>query len=84
MLQPPKYHTHSVKNDLLKNTEWNVWFYLQRWFYFQGCNGDGGKNRKKKGKQKKKIWLLSHPPFYDMEANCFPVSENAENKPDLP
>ena len=29
------------------------------------------------------VWLPSHPPFYDMEANCFPVSENAENKPDL-
>ena len=23
-------------------------------------------------------------PFYDMEADCFPVSENVENKPDLP
>ena len=23
-------------------------------------------------------------PVYDMEADCFPVSENAGNKPDLP
>ena len=38
--------------------------------------GMGGKNPKRKNS------LPS--PFYDMEANCFPVSENAENKPDLP
>ena len=28
------------------------------------------------------VALLS--PFCDMEADCFPVSENAENKLDLP
>ena len=29
-------------------------------------------------KQRKKfpIWLPSHPPVYEMEADCFPVSEN--------
>ena len=30
------------------------------------------------------VWLLSHPSFYDMEAECFPVSKITENKPDLP
>ena len=32
----------------------------------------------------KPVWLPSHPHFYDMETDCFPESENAENKPDLP
>ena len=27
---------------------------------------------------------MGEKTFYDMEADCFPVSENAENKPDLP
>ena len=26
----------------------------------------------------------SHPHVYEMEADCFPVSENTENKLDLP
>ena len=45
--------------------------------------GDG---RKKRLKTRKKfpVWFLSHPSFYDMEADCFPMSENAENKADLP
>ena len=30
------------------------------------------------------VWLPSHPLVYDMEADYFPVSENTENKPDLP
>ena len=40
--------------------------------------------RQKKGNERKKIpvWLPSHPFFYDMEADCFPVNENAENKPE--
>ena len=52
----------------------------------QGCDGDGRKNteRERETKEKIPIWLPSHPPFYDMEADCFPVSENTENKPDLP
>ena len=29
-------------------------------------------------------WLPSHPPVYEIEADCFPVFENTENKPDLP
>ena len=34
-------------------------------------------------KEKFPVWLLSHSPVYEMEADCFPVSENTENKPDL-
>ena len=30
------------------------------------------------------VWLPSHLSVYEMEANCFPVSKNTENKPDLP
>ena len=46
------------------------------------------KNRKRMQKRIKKrkkfpVWLPSHPHFYDMEAYCFPVSKNTENKPDL-
>ena len=43
--------------------------------------GTGKKNPEMK---KFPIRLLSHPNFYNMEANSFPVTENAENKPDLP
>ena len=43
------------------------------------------KTWKRKGNERKiPVWLPSHPRFYDMEADCFPVSENAENNPDLP
>ena len=35
---------------------------------------------KNKIKEKFPIWLPSHPPSYDMEADCFPVSESTENK----
>ena len=30
------------------------------------------------------VWLPSHSPVYDMVAECFPVSKNTENKPELP
>ena len=40
--------------------------------------------RKKKTKENFPVWLLSHPRVYEMVADCFPVSENTENKPDLP
>ena len=47
--------------------------------------GENPKNLQK-AKQRKKfpVWLLSHFHVYEMEADCFPVSENAQNKPDLP
>ena len=37
-----------------------------------------------KNKEKFPVWLPSHPPSTKMEADCFPVSENTENMPDLP
>ena len=43
-------------------------------------DGDGRKTPQKE-KNPRLVALLS--PFYDMEANCFLVSEDAENKPDL-
>ena len=36
----------------------------------------------KEKKPKRKNSPFGCPPFYDMEADCFPVSENAENKPE--
>ena len=30
------------------------------------------------------VWLPSHPPVYEKEADYFPVSEDTENKSDLP
>ena len=39
------------------------------------------KTRNEKNKKEKfPVRLPSHSPFYDMEPDCFPVSENAENK----
>ena len=49
-------------------------------------DGDGRKTpkyTKKKPRNKFPVLLPSHPPFCEMEADCFPVSENTENKPDL-
>ena len=37
-----------------------------------------------KRKPRKKIPRLVALPSTKMEADCFPVSENTENKPDLP
>ena len=42
------------------------------------CDGDGRKNAKKIP-----VWLPSHLPFYTLEADCFSVSKNTENTPDL-
>ena len=50
-------------------------------------DGDGRKtpkNTKDEAKQKFPVWLPSHSPVYNVEADCFPVSENTKNKPDLP
>ena len=46
--------------------------------------GDGRKIQKTKQKKKFPVWLPSHPPVYEVEADYCPVSENTENKPDLP
>ena len=39
-------------------------------------------NKKNQGKIPRLFALPSH--VYEIEADCFPVSENTENKPDLP
>ena len=48
--------------------------------------GEKPRNTKTNAKTMEKfpVWLPSHPPVYEMEADCFPVSENTENKLDLP
>ena len=52
---------------------YNIWFIYKNVIYIQ------------KTKQRKKfpVWLPSHPSVYEVGADCFPVSENTENKPDL-
>ena len=50
-------------------------------------DGDGWKTpkyTKDETKEKNSRWLLSHSPVYEVEADFYPVSENIENKPDLP
>ena len=60
--------------------------YLQRMPY----DGTGRKIQntiKRKNETKEKIFpvrLPSYLPVYEMEADCFPASENTGNKPDLP
>ena len=38
----------------------------------------------RKNKEKFPVWLPSHPPVYKKGADCFPVYENTEKKPDQP
>ena len=42
------------------------------------CIGDGSKKR-----EKIPLLVTLPSPFSGMEANCFSVSKNTENKPDL-
>ena len=51
--------------------------YLQKMLY----DGNGGKTPKYKQGKKSPVWLPSHLPVYEMEADCFPVPENIKNKP---
>ena len=63
---------------------YNLWFIYNEsiWWGWEKKH----KNEKHKTKEKDFLRLVAFlpPPVYDMEANCFPVSENTENKPDLP
>ena len=65
----------------LKSRDEMYGFINKTWFYLQNvvCWGWEKPNTKKIS-----AWLTFHPHFYDMEADCFPVSKNAENKPNLP
>ena len=56
-------------------------FIYKTWFIYKILyDEDGEKTRNEKNPR-----LVTLPSsFCDMEANCFPVSENVENKPDLP
>ena len=56
-----------------------ILFTKQDFIYKMLYVGDRRKNHKKKFP----VWLPSHPLFYNMEADCFLVSKNAENKSDL-
>ena len=81
-----------MKKTYLKKNEYNVWFYLKFMIYLQWMSYDGnGRKKPKYNKTKKRnqgkkfpVWLPSYTSVYEMEADCFPVSENTENKPDLP
>ena len=60
--------------------KWMVLLTKHDFIYKMLYVGDGKKNR-----NEKIPCLVALPsPIYDMEADCFPVSENAENKPDPP
>ena len=47
-------------------------------------NGKKLNNQMIKSKEKITVGLPSHPRFYNMEADSFPVYKRTENKPDLP
>ena len=46
--------------------------------------GMGEKKTKENAKKISPFGYSLIPLFYDMEADCFPVSENTKNKPDIP
>ena len=54
-------------------------FIYKTWFYLQNIACWGYEKNPETKKIPRLVALPS--PFYDMEADCFPVSENAENKP---
>ena len=64
-------------------------FIYHLWFIYNDCVWwEWEKNpeiyTERKQRKKFPVWLPSHLPVYEMEADCFPVSENTENKPDQP
>ena len=86
-LHPPKYRICSMRTPTYKSPgwKWRILFTKQDFFTKYCMLEIKEKNPKKRLKIREKfpVWLPSHPHFYDMEADCFPGSENAENKPDL-
>ena len=61
---------------------YNSWFIYNE-YYMMGMGEKPQNIRKAKSRKNFPVWLPSHPPVYEMEADCFPVSENIENKLDL-
>ena len=65
------------------------WWFIYNGYYMIGMgekprNIQKIKNEYEKKRKKFPIWLLSHLSVYKMEAVCFLVSENTENKSYLP
>ena len=66
-----------------------ILFTIYDLFIMNVYDGDGRKKpkiyTKRKTRKKSPIWLPCHPAVYEkMEVDCFPVSENTKNKPNLP
>ena len=87
MLQPPKYHICSMKKACLKPQMKCVILFTIDDLY----DGDGRKTlkytKKNEYENKGKNSPFGCSPILlstKMEADCFPVSENTKNKPDLP
>ena len=55
--------------------------YLQE-YYMMGMGEENPEMYKHETKEKFPVWLPSYPPVYEMEAGCFPVFQNTENKSD--
>ena len=61
--------------------KWMILFTKHDFVYKMLYIGDG----RKKTRNEKILRLVGFPsPFYDMEADSFPMSEDAENRPDPP
>ena len=67
----------------MNNFIYNIWFIYKNLIWWGWEKNREIYKRRYKGK-KIPVWLPSHLPVYEMEADCFPVSENTENKPNLP
>ena len=78
------------EKDLLQTPKVMYDFIYNLWFIYNECIWWVWEEKPRnicKAKTKEKIprsVALPSPVFKEMEADCFPVSENTENKPDLP
>ena len=60
-----------------------LWFIYKNDIWWEREKNPEIQKQMRKPRKRFPILLPSHPPVYEMEADCFPVSENTENKPDL-
>ena len=72
------------EKSLLKTLNEMCDFFLQLMIYMMGMGEKPRNIQKYKNENKGKIPSLVALPSTKMDADCFPVSENTENKPDLP